>query len=80
MQIGLLVGLLSLPMSITPSLLVWSYDYLLWTSERLWVGLEAVGVVMVSTALSRYLVSKADEQPTLAKVKFSTQNRKVFEQ
>ena len=68
LQAGVTVALLSLPMSVTPALVVWIFDKLLWVTEPLWLTAEAVGVVAIIISLSRTLVDRMDERPGTSKV------------
>lgn len=68
LQLAVTIGLLSLPYSITPTLLVWVYDKVLWVSEPIWLTVEAVGVVYIIVNISRKLVQRMDENPGTSKV------------
>ena len=56
LQLAVTVTLLSLPPSITLTLIVWIYNKLLWLSEPIWLTLEAVGVIYITVSISRKFV------------------------
>ena len=68
LQLAVTVALLSLPLSVTPALVVWIYDKLLWLSEPIWLTVEAVGVVYITVTISRKLVQRMDKRPGTSKV------------
>ncbi|CAH1800483.1 unnamed protein product [Owenia fusiformis] len=66
-QLILLGGLMSLPISLTPYPLVWIYDKVLWLSNPAWMAIEAYQVVAMITIISQNLVDQIDDHSFLIK-------------
>ena len=73
LQLAVLVGLVSLPVTTIPYPVVWVYDKALWMSEPMWLILEVTEVLTGVMALSQTLVNKMeDEDSGLIKVKMAS--------
>ncbi|XP_064618927.1 uncharacterized protein LOC135482633 isoform X2 [Lineus longissimus] len=66
-QVFLFLGLMCLPVNLIPHPLVWVYDKILWSSEPLWLAVEAAELVGLCMILSQKLQDKIDERPKVYK-------------
>ena len=70
-HIAITIAFLSVRVSIIPAPLVWLFDKVMFVSEPLWQLLEALGVVFFIMEISQEAADHMDDQPGLAKVRFS---------